>query len=121
MTDFTKMEKEGIINYENARNLYDKSPRPSQTDEENRVKRQFTITPETDFIWRDFITTYSGVAPTRGKGISSAMVELAMKLLVGIVADFKVEELAEELRYVLNETARKNVRTNLQKLIEYLE
>ena len=114
-------DPKGAINYENARELYEKAPRSTTETEKNRIQRQFTITPATDFSWRDFITTWSGIAPTRGKGISSAMVELSMRLLMGVITDFKITEVANELKHVLNEAARNNVRENLQKLVKLLE
>jgi hypothetical protein len=114
-------EREHAINHENTWNLFEKSVRPAETGDSNRVKLQFTITPETADQWRDFIETYSGQAPRRGRGIGSALVELSMHIFMGAVADFKLKQTAYEIKRIMHKNALVNLRQNLLKLASLLE
>lgn len=101
--------------------LYDRASRPAPVGEINRKNLTFTITPQTDDEWRDFLQTHTGTLPQRGKGISSPMVELSMQLLMAIVADFKLDELAVSLIEIsASDEARQQLRANLVKLAEQL-
>ncbi len=97
--------------------LHPRSPRPAPKGEKNRKTLTFTITPQTDEQWRDFLQTNTGTLPVRGKGISSPMVELAMQLLMAVVADFKTAEVASRLlEIVSSDEARDNIVTNFSKV-----
>ncbi len=101
--------------------LYERSPRPAPEGEKNRKTLTFTITPQTDQEWRDFLHTHTGTRPIRGKGISSPMVELSMQLLMAVVADFQSNKVATNLREVsASDMARQQLRDNLVKLAEQL-
>ncbi len=101
--------------------LYARSPRPAPEGEKNRKTLTFTITPQTDEQWRDFLQTNTGTLPVRGKGISSPMVELAMQLLMAVVADFKTAEVASRLlEIVSSDEARDNIVTNFSKVSTFL-
>lgn len=97
--------------------LYSRAARPAPVGIKNRKTLTFTITPQTDQEWRDFLQTNTGTLPVRGKGISSPMVELAMQLLMAVVADFKTAEVAGRLlEIVASDNARDNIVTNLNKV-----
>lgn len=101
--------------------LYDRASRPAPEGEKNRRNLTFTITPQTDDEWRDFLHTQTGTLPARGKGISSPMVELAMQLLMAVVADFKTVEVAERLLEIAaSGDARDNISNNLVKVSDLL-
>lgn len=86
-----------------------------------KEKKQFTFSPGLIELWETFLIVFSGAKSKRGKGISSTMVELAMRLLIAIIADYKIEEVAEQLSIVLpSDLARRDLRTNLERLISYL-
>ncbi len=97
--------------------LFDRAPRPAPVGETNRKIVTYTITPETDDQWRDFLQTSTGTTPQRGKGISSAMVELAMQALMAVVAEFKPGEVAAALREIsTSNVAREKMVANLNRL-----
>lgn len=101
--------------------LYSRAARPAPEGIKNRKTLTFTITPQTDQEWRDFLQTNTGTLPIRGKGISSPMVELAMQLLMAVVADFKTAEVADRLsRIVSSSEARDDIANNLNKVITNL-
>lgn len=101
--------------------LYDRASRPAPEGEINRKNLTFTITPQTDDEWRDFLKTHTGTLPQRGKGISSPMVELSMQLLMAVVASFKLNELAVSLMEVSGSNeARQQLKVNLVNLAEQL-
>ena len=94
--------------------LFPRAPRPASAGEQNRVTLTYTITPETDEQWRDFLQTFTGTRPHRGRGISSAMVELSMLTCMAIVADFHPKAVG----YLLSEIA--NSKETKLRMIESL-
>lgn len=102
--------------------LYDRAERPAPEGDVNRKTLTFTITPQTDQEWRDFLQTFTGTQPRRGKGISSAMVELSMQLLMASIANFRVDELAQSLSEIsASEDARQQLASNLRSLADILD
>lgn len=100
-------------------NLFDRHARPAPVGETNRKTLTFTITLQTDQEWRDFLETYTGTQPQRGVGISSPMVELAMQMLMGVIAEFKLDEIAQALREIsTTPLSKQNVKDNLDRLAE---
>lgn len=90
----------------------------SAGDQPKRVKRlaqQHTISIPTIERWEDFLTILSGMPPQRGRGISSSMVEVAIKLLMAVYTEVDIERVAMELVLTLN--SRKDV----HRLVENLE
>ena len=97
--------------------LYARASRPALEGEVNRKTLTFTITPQTDQEWRDFLHTHTGTRPIRGKGISSPMVELAMQLLMAAVADFKTKDVAQKLTEIsASPQANENLSNNLNQI-----
>lgn len=109
------------INSEAVADLYDRSERPASEGDVHRKNLTFTITPQTDDEWRDFLQTHTGTLPQRGKGISSPMVELSMQVLMAIVAEFKLGEVAASLTEISSSNeSRQRLKANLAKLAEQL-
>ena len=97
--------------------LYARASRPALEGEVNRKTLTFTITPQTDQEWRDFLYTHTGTLPMRGKGISSPMVELAMQLLMAAVAYFKTKDVAQKLTEIsASPQANENLSNNLNQI-----
>ena len=97
--------------------LYARASRPALEGEVNRKTLTFTITPQTDQEWRDFLHTHTGTRPIRGKGISSPMVELAMQLLMAAVADFKTSDVAQKLTEIsASSQANENLSNNFNQI-----
>ena len=80
----------------------------------------FTIREEQDDAWRDFLQTFSGTIPQRGKGISSATVQLGMSIVMAIIADYKVDEVAEMLRSVIHPGAHPYTANALRRIAEHI-
>lgn len=89
------------INAKILSELFPRAPRPAPEGEQNRVTLTFTITPETDEKWREFLHIFTGTRPYRGGGISSAAVELSQLLFMAVVADYN----SRAVGYLLNEIA----------------
>lgn len=108
-----------MIDYTRAWELFSKSR--SNENNNKKVIKNFTITPQTSAQWLDFIETESGTIPRRGKGISSVLVELSMQLLMATIAEFNVKLVAKNLNAIMTDNnKRKIVIRNLERLIEYL-
>ena len=109
------------IDYWESWFLFDKE-RPTPRGVGNRTKIQFTIRKTTNTLWREFVHMFSGTPVTKGRGISSAVAELALLILIAIVAEFKVSETGYKLNSVLNSPlAKENARKNLLRLADSIE
>lgn len=85
------------------------------------VRRQFSITEATEQAWIDFMLAYTGTVPTRGRGISSAMVEFCMRLGMGVITEFKLKKVAKDFKQIVpNEQARRTVKDNIKRLADML-
>ncbi len=93
---------ENLIDRDSAFNLYAKVQKPAAEGNRSRIRQQFTIRPSTLSAWRDFLETQSGSVPQRGKGISSAMIELSMRITMAIIADFEIEIVGDEIASILS-------------------
>ncbi len=108
-----------MIDYDHAWKLFTKGRGTENND--RKIIKNFTITPQTSAQWLDFIETESGTIPRRGKGISSVLIELSMQLLMATVAEFNVKLVAKNLNTIMTDSnKRKIVIRNLERLIEYL-
>lgn len=108
-----------MIDYNRAWELF---PKNRNAENNNKVNANYTITPQTREQFLDFIETYSGTIPRRGKGISSVLVELAMQVLMATIADFNVTLVAKNLRAIMtDENKIKIVIRNLERLVEMLK
>jgi len=114
MSDTNQITPSYAINDTEAWGLY------KEDKQANQVKRQFTIRPQTDEQWRDFLLTYSNTIPRKGKGISSTLVELSMRILMAIIAEFQIEDVSKELNTVLNAPNKQDVKAHLIKLADLL-
>ncbi len=104
-------QDEWLINYSYVRNMR----------EGNYVRRQFSITEMTEQAWIDFMLAYSGTSPTRGRGISSAMVEFCMRLGMGVITEFKLKGVAEDFKQIVpDEYARRAIKNNIERLANML-
>ena len=93
----------------------------SSMREGNYVRRQFSLTEETELAWTDFMLAYTGTVPTRGRGISSAMVEFFMRLGMGVVTEFKLKKLGDDFKQIVpNEQARIGIKNNIERLASML-
>lgn len=102
---------EWLINYDYVSNMR----------EGNYVRRQFSITEETELAWIDFMLAYTGTVPTRGRGISSAIVEFCMRLGMGVITEFKLKKVAEDFKQIVpNEQARMTIKRNIERLASML-
>lgn len=110
------------INAKILSGLFPRADRPAPEGERNRVTLTYTITPETDEKWRNFLLVFTGRGPYRGGGISSAAVELSMLLFMGIVADFNPKAVGYLLGEIANsEETKARMRESLRILSEQLE
>jgi hypothetical protein len=113
-------EHETIFNYEALSELYDK-PQPRLTGESNRVSLQVTIQPETDEAFRDFVETLTGEEIRAGRGVMSTVAELGLRVLMAVVADYKIAEVAGELRgSLVSDFAVNKVRENIIRFADKL-
>lgn len=109
------------INAKILSGLFPRAERPAEAGERNRVTLTYTITPETDEKWRDFLLTFMGRGPYRGGGISSAAVELSMLLFMAVVADFNPKAVGYLLNEIANsEDTKVRMRESLRVLSEQL-
>jgi hypothetical protein len=108
-------DTETAFDYDEVNSLYDKD-RVRVTGKSNRVPLQITITPETNSAFRDFVETFTGVEIVRGRGAMSPLGELALRMLVSVIADWNIEEVAKELGDIIaNPSVREQVRENMKK------
>lgn len=104
-----------LLDYATLRKLYKKT---NLLGKGTRILQNYTIRESTVVAWRDFVHTFTGKPVTRGGGVSSPLVELAMRMFMGVIADYEIEEIANELKKVLNE--RQGVVKNMRKLMRLL-
>ncbi len=110
------------INAKTLSGLFPRAERPAPEGEKNRVTLTYTITPETDEKWRDFLLVFTGRGPYRGGGISSAAVELSMLLFMAVVANFNPKAVGYLLNEVANsEETKARMRESLRVLSKQLE
>lgn len=103
----TPPQDKWLINYDYVSNMR----------EGHYVRRQFSITEETELAWIDFMLAYTGTVPTRGRGISSAMVEFCMRLGMGVITEFKLKKVAEDFKQIVpDEHARRTIKNNIERL-----
>ena len=108
-------DTETAFDYDEVNALYDKD-RVRVTGKSNRVPLQITITPETNSAFRNFVETFTGVEIVRGRGAMSPLGELALRMLVSVIADWKIEEVAKELSNIIsNPNVTEQVRENMKK------
>lgn len=89
---------------------------------QERVKRQFSLTKGIDDALRDFLEIYTGTTPTRGKGIASAVIELFVAVCIAVIADFKIEEVAEDIKATItNSAVLQTMSRNFRRLADLLE
>lgn len=87
-----------------------------------KTPTQFTLDNKTREIWDEFIMVYTGTKPERGRGISSPLADTALLLLVAVITEFGIEEIADRLVGMLN--SRKDVHrliTHVESLADELE
>lgn len=127
LTDF--LEKYGseedevlpVIDYNEAWFMFNKE-RPTARGDGKSTKIQFTIRRSTNRVWREFVRDFAGTPVTKGRGISSAIAELALLVFVGVIAEFKLSETGYKLNNILNSSlAKERVRANLLKLANSIE
>jgi hypothetical protein len=86
------------------------------------VKRQYSMTEEWDSAFRDFLEHYTGMRPTRGKGIASTILEVFIRIGIAVVAEFKLQEIAKELReLIINPVVLKGMSENLRRMADLIE
>jgi hypothetical protein len=89
---------------------------------QDKIKRQFSLSIQTDNIFRDFLEIYTGTTPIRGKGLASFFVDFFIRLGVGIVTEFKLEKLAVDIREIaVSDKVLEMITENLRKLADMLE
>lgn len=81
----------------------------------------FTIREEVDNAWRDFLVTFAGVVPQRGRGISSATVQLGMSLVMAVIASYKVTQVATMLKDIIHPEAIAITASNLRIIADWIE
>lgn len=117
--DFTQEHEEWrghLIDYIEARDLF-----PHGGKKKTRTTRQYTITNETCAAWDDFLYTYSGTRPSRGRGISSSMTEVAQLLLMAVITAFNTKEIVAKLKRIMpSEYAMKRIKENVKELYDLL-
>lgn len=107
-----------IMNYDELWFMFPKE-RPTRRGETNRAKIQFTITPDTELSWRDFVEVFTGEKISRGRGVSSACGELALRMFMAVIAEFKVEDTVKKIRALLvGEYQKERIKENLHRLAD---
>jgi hypothetical protein len=110
----TATEEPYMIDYETVWEI-----RKQNTEE--TVKHQLTLKSSVYNAFLDFLQTHSGTQPRRGKGISSAIIEMFIRLGMAFIAGFNVQECAEDMRNLFDsEYSRDRIKENIQEFVRML-
>jgi len=84
-----------------------------------RLAQQHTVSIPMIKRWEDFNKIAIGMPPQRGRGVSSSLLELAMKLLMSIYTNIDVDHVAAELALTLSN--RKDIPRLTENLLELID
>jgi len=64
---------------------------------EDRIVVQNSVSVDTEKKWREFQWVFVGLPPTKGRGVSSVLTDLAERVLMCIYTGLGADEIADEL------------------------
>jgi hypothetical protein len=103
-----------LVNVDAVRKLYF---RDTTKGARNRQLLKATIPTGVYAAFKNFLETYVGAGIHRGSGVGSPMVTVAIKMLMAIVAGYRIDDAVEDLKLIVNnQEGRNRILDNIEEI-----